>query len=192
MSQDFRQGVGFSHQLFKEHIKKGAIVIDATAGNGHDTLFLAKLVGPEGQVLAFDIQERAIRRTEVLLEKEGISDRVRLIQDGHENLGDYLNTSVDGILFNLGYLPGGDKEIITRPETTLKAVKSGLRLLKPGGLMALVIYSGHPGGREEKEALLKYAVSLDYQEYNVLHYHFVNQFKAPSEVLAIKKRSNLR
>ncbi len=189
MKRDLMQGVKFSHLLFEEHIETGARVIDATAGNGYDTIFLAELVGERGQVLSFDIQHEAIMRTEKRLTERGLGKRVKLIQQGHEEIGKYLDSNIDGILFNLGYLPGGNREITTRAETTLRAVKTGQRYLKPGGLIVLVIYTEQPGGEGEKEALLKHAEGLNCQEYNVLHYHFLNQSKNPPQVLAIKKRS---
>ncbi len=186
---DFQQGVEFSHYLFTSHVQEGDLLIDATAGNGEDTIFLANLTGPTGDVLAFEIQEEALRNAASRISKEGLEERVTLIKDGHENIGEYAETgSVGGILFNLGYLPGGDKDIITRPETTLRAMDSGLSLLKQGGIIVLVIYTGHSGGKEEKNALLSFTSRLDFTEYNVLHYHFVNQLTPPPEVLAVKKR----
>lgn len=188
MPNDFMTGVEFSHDLFKQHIKRGAFVIDATVGNGHDTVFLAKLVGEKGKVIGFDIQKKAIINTRKRLSEAGLIDRVELYQTGHENLELYLKEQPDGILFNLGYLPGSDKQIITQKETTLAAVKSGLRLLKKKGIMVLVIYTGHPGGKEEEQALLSYASELKQEEFNVLVYKFLNQDNEPAKVLAIKKR----
>lgn len=183
------QGVEFSHFLLKQQIKPGDTVIDATAGNGYDTLFLAKLVGDNGNIFAFDIQKKAINRTKETLVENNLLNRVKLICDGHENLNNYFNNNtVDGIIFNLGYLPNSDKKITTQPQTTLTAVKSSLTFLCPGGLITIVVYSEHQGGREEKQALLKLTQKLHHKRYNVLHYHFVNQKKEPPQVLAIKKR----
>ena len=97
---------------------------------------------------------------------------------------------VDGILFNLGYLPGSDKEVITTAETTLQAVQTGIEILKDGGIIILLMYLGHQGGQLEQKKLLEYARSLDAKEYNVLHYSFINQDKEPPQVLAIKNRRN--
>ncbi|AGB40249.1 putative S-adenosylmethionine-dependent methyltransferase involved in cell envelope biogenesis [Halobacteroides halobius DSM 5150] len=190
MQQDFKQGVDFSHQLLSEQIAKGAKLIDATVGNGYDTKFMAELVGRSGTIWGFDVQEEAIKRAKERLEKASLKEQVKLINDGHQNMSNYINQSVDGILFNLGYLPGGNKKVITQAETTLQAVKEGLDLLKAGGVLVLVIYLGHEGGREERQVLFDYAIELDEKAYNVLHYKFINQKKEPPQVLAIKKRTN--
>ncbi|ACL69950.1 tRNA (mnm(5)s(2)U34)-methyltransferase [Halothermothrix orenii] len=186
---DFIQAVEFSHDLFRVHVKKGSTVIDATAGNGHDTCFLASLVGEKGQVYSFDIQKKAIEKTKALLKEQNLEERVYLIHDGHENLDNYIKGQfIDGVIFNLGYLPGGDKKIITTPDTTITALKKCLPLIKPGGIVVIVIYTGHEGGKDEEEKIIKYAEKLNYTEYNVLRYHFINQRKTPPQVLAIKKR----
>jgi len=186
---DLKQGVDFSHDLITEHINKGAKVVDATVGRGYDTKFLAEVVGSEGFVWGFDLQNNALEEAKKRLQEDRLLDRVELIHAGHENMQDYINETVSGILFNLGYLPGSDKEVITTTETTLKAVKSGLRLLARGGLMVIVVYLGHEGGKQEQQALLDYVVELDEKKYNVLHYRFINQSGLPPEVLAIKKRN---
>lgn len=190
MGRELMQGVEFSHFLIKQQLEKGDITIDATAGNGRDTIFMAQQVGPEGKVLAFDIQQEALNRAQEKLIKSNLKDRVTLIEDSHENIKDYVKeNSTAAIIFNLGYLPGGDKDIITEAATTVRAAKSGLNLLKVNGLMVLVIYTGHPGGKKEQQQLLKYACKLPTEKYNVLHYHYLNQDKPPAQVLAIKKRT---
>ncbi|MFW6279233.1 MAG: class I SAM-dependent methyltransferase [Bacillota bacterium] len=189
MTSGLMQGVEYSHFLFEKHLGSGDRVVDATTGNGHDTLFLAHLVGKQGQVWGFDIQKKAIEETKKKIKAGGLQDRVQLIHDGHENLAQYVTSPVDGILFNLGYLPGSRKKVVTNPETTLQALKSGLNLLAPDGLVVLVVYTGHEGGKAENRALLKYCTTLDENRYNVLYYHFLNQVKSPARVLAIKHRS---
>ncbi|HOA40558.1 MAG: class I SAM-dependent methyltransferase [Halanaerobiales bacterium] len=184
---DFWQMVEFSHLLMSRQISKGAIVIDATAGNGHDSLFLARIVGEDGKVYSFDIQEKAIANTARLLAEHHLLDRVELIKDGHQNLDKYIKKEIDGMIFNLGYLPGGDKEITTRKDTTITALEKGLKLLKYGGIITMVVYTGHPGGREELEAILALVDGLDPHIYNVLNYKFINQKSAP-EILAIIRR----
>ncbi|MCK8826796.1 methyltransferase domain-containing protein [Natroniella acetigena] len=188
MKQDLKQAVEFSHSILTEQLQAGANVIDATVGNGNDTEFLAELVGAEGQVWGFDIQSQAIETTKDKLAESELLERVTLIQVGHQKLGQYISAEIDGILFNLGYLPGADKEVTTTVETTLQAVKAGLERLVEGGVMVIVIYTGHQAGKEEAEALLEYAQGLNYKEYNVLHYHFINQASKPPEALVIKKR----
>ncbi|HHX51249.1 MAG TPA: methyltransferase domain-containing protein, partial [Clostridia bacterium] len=119
----FTGAVSIAHQWVAQVLKPGMIAVDATAGNGRDTLFLARLVGKTGKIYAFDIQEEALRKTRLLLETHGAFAQVRLIKDSHENLGTYIDEPVTVIMFNLGYLPGGNKKIVTRPETTLGALQ---------------------------------------------------------------------
>lgn len=188
MRKDFMTGVEFSHDLFKQHLNPGAYVIDATVGNGYDTVFLAELVGETGKVVGFDIQKKAITNTRIRLTKAGLLHIVELYQTGHENMILHLKKQPDGILFNLGYLPGSDKEIKTQEKSTLTAVKTGLQLLKSKGIMVLVIYTGHQGGKEEEKALIEFTAGLKQEEFNVLLYSFLNQNNEPAKVLAIKKR----
>lgn len=185
---DFWNCVDFSHMLLNEHIREGAVVVDATAGNGQDSLFLAGLVGDKGKVYSFDIQEDAIENTGKRLLKKNLLKRAELVKDDHGKLGKYIKEEeIDGMIFNLGYLPGGNKKIITRKESTLVALKKGLKLLKKGGVIVLVIYTGHPGGREELNGILELTAELRMEEYNVLRYHFINQNNSP-QVLAVIKR----
>ncbi|MFW5991626.1 MAG: class I SAM-dependent methyltransferase [Halanaerobiaceae bacterium] len=188
MSGDFMQGVEFSHALLRRHIDRGAYVIDATAGNGYDTLFLSGLVGKKGKIWALDIQKEAIANTQRLLKKNRAAEQVQLINGDHQHLLDYVNIKVDGILFNLGYLPGGNKKIITKKETTLKALRDGLDILKSAGIIVLVVYTGHSGGQEELKSLLNFSEQLDAGTYNVIHYHFLNQDTPPPQVIGIIKR----
>ncbi len=189
MEQKLRQGVDFSHDLIKKWLKKGGLAIDATAGNGHDTLYLAKIIGQTGQVIAFDIQKSALKNTEKLLNENQLLERVSLHHDSHLKIDQYAKeSSVDLILFNLGYLPGGDKQLITEATTTLAAVKKSLELLKANGLLVVVLYPGHAGGEKEKERLIKFCKDLNSSEFNVLYYHFINQRKSPAELVAVHKR----
>ena len=124
-------------------INKGDIVVDATMGNGYDTKYLAEKVGEEGFVYSFDIQETALKSTKKRLDKENLSDRVKLILDGHENMDKYVEGEVSCVLFNLGYLPRADHNIITKPETTIKAIKHSLNLLKPQDRKSTRLNSSH-------------------------------------------------
>ncbi len=168
-------------------LNAGDPAVDATAGNGRDTVFLARLVGASGKVWAFDIQKRALANTARLLELENLSHRVTLVESSHEELAHYVSDNLGAVMFNLGYLPGGDHSIITRPSTTLIALEMALNKLRPGGMATLVIYSGHTGGKEEEDALLHYAANLDQSEFIVLHYRMLNQVNAPPSLLAIEK-----
>lgn len=188
MDNNFFNAVEFSHLLLNKNIEPGDIVVDATSGNGHDTEFMADLVGESGKVYSFDIQEIAINNTKNLIKENGLEKRVQLIQDSHANLDQYIKTELTAVVFNLGYLPGGNKEIITKSQSTIKAIKKSLNLIKKNGIIVMVIYSGHPGGEEEEKEILNYVAKLDYKRFNVVNYEFINQPDSAPRVLALKKR----
>ena len=184
--------VAFTHLLLREVLRPGDTVIDATAGNGHDTLFLAELVGPGGTVLAFDVQKSALLATRGLLEAADISpDRFRLIQDTHANLAAHVPPGAEGqvaaVLFNFGYLPGGDKTVVTGAESSLAAARAALETVKPGGLVLLALYTGHPGGEEEARGIREFAAGLSSREYQAAEYRPVNTLRSPPAVLTIFK-----
>jgi len=176
----------FSHKVVARVIKPGDRVVDATAGNGHDTLFLAKMVGEKGKVFVFDIQKQAISNTRELLLKNDLLERVQLFNDNHGKIVNYLSEEVSTVMFNLGYLPGSNKEIITRPETTIEALKGALNLLSLKGVITIVVYTGHPGGEEEWLNLEKFLLSLNSNDFSVLIYKYINQRQAPF-LIAIEK-----
>ena len=142
----------------------GAVAVDATAGNGHDTLFLAEAVGPAGRVYAVDVQEAAIAATRARLAEAGLEARIHLACAGHEDLTEQVAPAdrgrVAAVMFNLGYLPGGDHTLTTRPPATLDALNAARGLLAPGGRLSVVAYTGHPGGAEEAEAVRAWAEAL--------------------------------
>lgn len=180
----------FTRSLVEKAVRPGDVVIDATMGNGHDTLFLAKLVGPTGAVLAYDIQEAALEATKQRLEKEGVLGHVRLYKKGHETVAQelrQLNRPVSAAMFNLGYLPGSDKRVVTKPDTTLAALEAIAPYLKPGGLITVVVYTGHDGGQEEGDALLARLSLWDHQHYHILQYRFLNRPNHPPYLVAIQK-----
>lgn len=157
------------------------IAVDATCGKGHDTLWLAERFG---RVYAFDIQERAVSATEELVLSKGL-ENVTVIQAGHQHMAEYVDEKVALVMFNLGYLPGGDKGITTGTDTTLEAVEAALSLLEKDGLLCIIMYPGHPQGAEEKEALHRLAASLDKREYHCVRTDMVNQSGDAPEVLFI-------
>ncbi|WP_391202730.1 class I SAM-dependent methyltransferase [Psychrobacillus sp. L4] len=177
----------FAKELLTSVIEPGDFVVDATAGNGHDTLFLAKLVGEAGHVYAFDVQPEAIQSTEEKLVEANLLSRATLILDGHENVSKYIQKEIAAAIFNLGYLPGSDLQIVTKGNSTIQAVASLLEMLKVGGLIILVVYSGHPGGKEEKDALMDYVMQLPHSYTHVLCYQFLNQQNNPPFIVAIEK-----
>ena len=177
----------FAKDLLASVVEKGDSVVDATAGNGHDTLFLADLVGENGHVYAFDVQKDAIQSTGEKLEQANLSKQVSLIHDGHENVAKYVTGEVSAAIFNLGYLPGSNHEIVTRGTSTVQAIESLLKVLKVGGLIVLVVYHGHEGGKEEKDLLLTFVQQLPQAFAHVISYQFVNQQNNPPFIIAIEK-----
>jgi len=145
-----------AQQAIRSAVRAGDLAIDATAGNGHDTLFLAETVGPGGTVWACDLQEGAIAATRRLLDEKGIGT-VRLIRGDHGALLDELRKDAAGrvaaIMFNLGYLPGADKSITTTAESTGTALSHALELLRPGGVLTIVAYPGHAAGARESDVV---------------------------------------
>ena len=185
-------------EVVSHYVAEGDTVVDGTMGNGHDTAALARLVGQEGRVLAFDVQEQALRNTTELLKEEevrlgmktgALQSRVRLICDSNANLRSYIDGSKpSAVVFNLGYLPGGDKSVTTTADETLRAVTEALDAMMPGGLVAAVMYSGHEQGAAEKEALLAWARELPPKEYHAAYVAMWNQKKNPPELLLITKK----
>lgn len=149
------------HLLLREVIREGDTVLDATAGNGHDTVFLAGLVGESGNVVAIDIQALAIESTRRRLVENGLERRVELHQASHADLGRYVpRGNVSAAVFNLGYLPGSDHGVITRTETTLQALVAALDALQPDGVIAVVCYPGHDGGAEEAGQVERFLMNM--------------------------------
>lgn len=175
----------FAKYLLKKAVAENDVVIDATCGNGHDTVFLSHLVGMEGRVFAFDIQQEAINNSETRLKKAGIQN-VELILDGHESVLQYVDCEISAAIFNLGYLPGSNKQITTKGATTWKAVTDMLSLLAVGGVIILVIYYGHESGKLERDQIEDAIKTLDPSQTEVLRYEFLNKKNAPY-IIAIEK-----
>lgn len=176
------------HREAEKLLGDGVTAVDATAGNGMDTLFLCQKVGQTGKVYAFDIQQEAIDATGALLEKYGYADRSILICDGHEKMTSYIKEPVHCVLFNLGYLPKGNHLITTRKETTVQALEAALSLLLPGGAVFIALYWGHPGGEEERIAVEVFAQNLPAACYKVSETSFPNRNKAPLMMMIQKKQ----
>ncbi|MDW7673055.1 MAG: class I SAM-dependent methyltransferase [Bacillota bacterium] len=183
-----RTGVTISHFFLEEKLKEGDRAIDATCGNGNDTLFLAHLVGDSGLVFGFDIQEKAINNTLEKLTAADLSQRVKLIQAGHQLMRQYINEPVKGVIFNLGYLPGGDQQVITESHTTIEAITGALELLQPGGLVIIVLYPGHAGGQQEAAAVLDFAEQLDKSKWDVVQFKHLNRTEGSPQVLIIEDK----
>ncbi|MGD7033939.1 class I SAM-dependent methyltransferase [Methylotuvimicrobium buryatense] len=159
-----------AHKALQTILQAGDYAIDATVGNGHDTLFLARHVGPEGIVLGFDIQQSAIDKTRRRLEQGKIDTPVELFRANHAEMTNMIPAQFHGrikaVMFNLGYLPGGDKLLITRTDTTIAALNQALRMLAPDGLLTILAYPGHPGGDQEADEVDKWCADLEGSRYD--------------------------
>ena len=179
-----------AHSVVRPAIPSGGLAIDGTVGNGHDTQMLAQAVGAGGQVYGFDVQHAAIEATTKRLQAAGLANRVTCFEVGHEHMDQHVPEGavghVDAAMFNLGYLPGSDKSVITAPDTTLRGLEHALRCIRPGGVLTVVTYIGHAGGQPEAEAVDAWAASLDQADARVLAYEFVNRKTAP-QLLAIER-----
>jgi SAM-dependent methyltransferase len=183
----------FTRTLMDLAVNEGDIAVDATVGNGHDTLYLAQRVGECGRVFGFDIQKEAIAATSARLQEHNVLNRVTLFQASHDQLIEKIPSiyhgRITGAMFNLGYLPGGDKRIVTKPDSTIRAIEQLLQIMAKEGLIVLVVYHGHPEGIIERDELLNYVKTIDQKRAHVLKYEFINQINNPPFIIAIEKRS---
>ncbi len=177
----------FALHILKEYINTGDCVIDATAGNGNDTLKLCELVGNQGKVYAFDIQQAALDNTTALL-KANQKSNATLFLASHARIGELIHEPIQAAIFNLGYLPGGDHAVTTCTEDSKTAIHACLKLLKKGGVIAVVFYPGHPAGAEEKQKILPWASELDSGIFHCAHIEMVNQSKVAPCVLFITRK----
>lgn len=188
-----------AHWVLKDIIKTNDVVVDATMGNGYDTQFLAEL---GANVYAFDVQEEALNATEKRLDDAGIKNQifeknlsnllteplVNLVLSGHEKLSEYVKEPIKAAIFNLGYLPKTDKSVVTKADTTLTALDALTNQLVVGGRIAIMIYYGHEGGMEEKDAVIKWTSSLPQKDWEVTSYAPLNQIHTPPILVLIEKR----
>ena len=171
----------------KQVVRPGDTVVDATLGNGHDACMLAELVGEQGHVIGFDIQPEAVMRAEAALREAGLSGRYELHALGHEHMAELVQGPVKAVVFNLGWLPGGDKRITTHWQTTQTALESALKLLLPGGICTVCAYPGHAAGDEERHELMTWLAALRPQAFNVLHHRFLNAGPGAPECFIIQR-----
>lgn len=157
------------------------IAVDMTAGNGHDSKFILDKLNPK-KLFAFDIQKIAQESTKNLL---GDKENFTFILDSHANIDKYIKQKVDLVIFNLGYLPKGDKNITTTWDSTITAIKKSLELLSPRGKIFITVYPGHPAGKIESERITEFLANLDYKKYTVLKMNFVNKINNPPYVLVV-------
>lgn len=167
-------------RMVEGHIQEGAFCIDATMGNGNDTEYLCRQAGITGKVYAFDIQAEAVEHTRARLEEGLPYCNYQLFRESHSNMNIYAEAgTVDCIMFNLGYLPGGDHQIATKAETTICALEQGLELLKKNGMMSVCIYSGGDSGFDERDAVLDWLKQLDSRKYLVMMTQYYNRPNNP-------------
>lgn len=180
----FNSHLDLAHHYWNLIIQENDWAIDATCGNGHDTLFLAKIcLG----VIALDIQENALTATRALLFNENLEAKVHLFNQSHETFPIIAHQNpVRLIVYNLGYLPGGNKSLVTQVNSTLTSIKNGLNLLLPGGAISITCYPGHPEGEREQEELLTFCKGLDPAQWNVCFHSWNNRNKSPSLLLIQK------
>lgn len=172
----------FSHSLLRKNINKEDVVIDMTVGNGVDTLYL---VGISKYVYGFDIQKEACIKAKKLLTGHM---NYEIINDSHYNFDTYISGEISGAIFNLGYLPGGSKQIHTDAHVVLKTLEKLIYSLKKSGICIIVFYPGHESGLEEAKILGNYLSNLNQKEFDVLKYEFINQINNPPFLIALKKR----
>ncbi|MDD6142681.1 MAG: class I SAM-dependent methyltransferase [bacterium] len=188
MANDFRSARFWAREMIEAAMFDGAVAVDATMGNGHDTQWLCELAGENGRVYAFDVQPEAVERTGERLAEMGILGRAVLFCAGHERMAEFVHEQADAIVFNLGWLPGAEHGVTTQTSTTLMAVNAALELLKEDGLMTVCIYPGHEEGTRELHALMEWASALDEKRYDALLKTYLNQSNDPPRMLAIRKK----
>lgn len=177
-----------AHDWISRVVLPGDTVVDATAGNGHDTVFLARLTGHSGHVHAFDVQEEAIRSTRERLEAAGLfTPAIHLHLASHDRLAELVSGPVKAIVFNLGYLPGGDKKTVTCTDSTLAALEQAAALTSPNGLLSVMCYPGHEGGDTEAEAVEAFLSRLPHHSWRTGKYQLLNtSTPAPFQICAFR------
>lgn len=191
MSNIIRKTTELAINIVSTYAYPGCIIVDATCGNGHDTLALIN--HQPSKLYAFDIQQEAVDATASLLKQHEYEAKlndgtISIICDSHANMHEYIGENVDIVVFNLGYLPGGDKTKVTQKSETIIAMKTSLDLLSKDGILCITMYSGHPEGLEEKKSLLKMAEDLDPRVFHTAYISFPNQKNFPPEILLITKK----
>ncbi|MHB8124088.1 MAG: tRNA (mnm(5)s(2)U34)-methyltransferase [Desulfitobacteriaceae bacterium] len=191
MIRELRDIQGLLRSFLQPLILPGDNVLDATAGRGRDTLFLAECVGPTGRVYALDIQEQAIQETSRLLFDKGMTDRVLLYCLDHARCREVIPDRLRAVIFNLGYLPGSDHSIVTLKESTLRGIQEALKLLQVGGLLALTVYRGHPGAEDEATVIEKLLTSLPKSYYSTLEGRYLNQGEKSPYWIMVQKNGEV-
>ncbi len=180
-----KNALKLSHLYIKEHLKEGCTAVDATMGRGRDTLLLSQVVGTGGHVFAFDIQDEAVQATKALLLEHG-RENVTLLLESHDKMEDYVQAA-DAVIFNFGFLPGGDHLVFSHADVSCRAIDAALRILKPDGFISLCIYYGGDTGFEERDGILNHLAALDQKAYTVMLQSFYNRKNCPPLFAIIEK-----
>ena len=173
--------IKLSHEYWKNNLSIGDIAIDATIGNGFDFIVLSKLVLSEnfGFLYGFDIQKKALQNTKkIFLDNfdKNFLNRTKIFQESHEDFSQILEKP-KLIVYNLGYLPGSDKTITTKTESTLKSIKNGLRISQ---FLSITCYPGHLEGEKEEVEILNFLKNLDRKEFEICYHKWINREKSPT------------
>lgn len=182
------QMVEWVHLVLSQKIKNGDRAVDATAGNGWDTLKLCELTGPSGRVYSFDIQKSAVSNTKKLLKERGMEDRAEIFCCSHSEVDKKIKGEVKAFTMNLGYLPGGDKSIVTRKDSTLQALKKLTNMLESGGTGTVLVYYGQEGGFEEKQGVEAFMESIPAGWGQVIRLETVNRKNNPPILYIMEKK----
>lgn len=182
------QMVEIVHHILEETLKPGDRAVDGTAGNGWDTLKLCQLVGEAGRVYGFDIQESAVLKTEERLKAAGCMKQAKLFGCSHSEIDKHVHEKVKVFTLNLGYLPGGDKQVVTKKDSTIKALEILSEMLVSGGVGTVLIYYGHVGGAEEKESVEKFMAALPSDWGQVSRMEIVNRKNCPPILYILEKK----
>lgn len=168
-----------SHNIIKEYVKNKNVAIDATLGNGYDCDFLSSCFK---KVYAFEIQKEACEK---YIDK---NNNVIIINESHHKIDKFINEEVDCVCYNLGYLPGGNKEITTLAETSLKSIQLSLNLLSKNGIISIAIYRGHNEGMEEKNCIIKYLKTLPKNSFGVMIHECINRSEKSPLLIIVEKK----
>jgi SAM-dependent methyltransferase len=178
----------FLHSMLALFIRPGDVVVDCTLGNGHDALFLAERAGTGGHLFGFDVQAAALSASRRMLLDAGVGeDRFTLVRGSHEMIGEIVPEGIGAAVYNLGYLPGGDRAVTTTAGQTVPSILDALGLLRPEGIVAVTLYFNHEVGGAESVSVLRCAEGLDHGRFHVLHLRYTNLPKNPPSILIIQR-----
>jgi threonine dehydrogenase-like Zn-dependent dehydrogenase len=183
----------YARRVVESVVNSGDIAVDATVGQGHDTLVLAQLVGETGKMYGFDIQEAAIAIAQDRIHTTlGRKHSVNWVHGSHEFMLEAIPAEwlgqVSAVMFNLGYLPGFNHQLTTSSQSTLAGLDAAIQLLRSAGVITIVAYTGHEGAQEEADAVLNWASTLSQKQFSVLSYQYINQINHPPFLLVVERK----